>query len=272
MKRLHAVERAARVILSAVLLTATAACGAAHDSDSATKSSRLTGVARECNELAVKRMRETGRSYNAQRSGWDEKERLVHVWIGPHLFRVPEPYVNVVNTGYPAGTIGVSAVLVASMSDMKPHVSGAATDAGGVERHVHIRLACAPKLDYASTTHTASRTRDDYLRAYFGDVRSLEKVDVPALGLTGLKPKGASSTLYFPKDTTTSNVHGGALAFKCDEPYPPQRLKPRPLCVATFALRDGVAVEYLFPEHLLNEWHAGYRNVVRLLNSFLAEK
>ena len=246
-----------------LLLACTIANGAAANSGG---TPQLIGLERECYELTLKRIRETGRSYNTARSGFDEKDGVVNVWIGRYLFRIPAGYVNFVS-----GPPGISAVLVAVLPDMRVAKQPYAELIDGVEPQIYIRLSCAPGLEYARSDFTASRTRDDYIRTYFRSSPALQTLDVPALGLVGYKPNAGTSTLYFPKDPAITNAHGGALAFLCDEPYPPKTVAPRAVCMTRFSLRDGVEVDYRFPEHFMKYWEVGYRAAVRLLTSFLVE-
>ena len=217
-------------------------------------------------------MKRSGRTYDAQRAGLDERTGVVDVWIGRYLFKVPQDYVNVIGTGATHGTPGLSAILVATLPDMKIARKPFSELINGVDPSVQIWIKCDPVTDSARIKHTAARTRDEYLNSALGPPSKVSFAKLPELGLIAYKAASGSTTLFFPLDPAVKNRHGGEVAMECPEPYPPTRAAPRPLCFSTFALRDGVTVDYRFPEHFLKYWRSGHESLVRLLNSFLVEQ
>jgi hypothetical protein len=230
----------------------------------------LTGIEKQCNDAASQRIRATGRVYNSDRSGFNENTGMLDVWIGRYLFAVPASYVNMV---IPGGTPGISAVLVATLPDMKVAQAPSAGQVDGVDPLLQITLTCAADLEYATVVHAASETREKLLGRYLGFVErsKLTTHTVPDLHLIGYQATPSPLTVYFPADARVRNPHGGAVWFECLQPLT-SRPVHRAICVSSFVLREGVHVRLVLPQQFMKHWHRGYEGAVRLLESFVVEK
>jgi len=233
----------------------------------------LLGPAKECSERAWKKIRSTGREYNVDRRGYDEKTGLQNFWIGEWLFVLPKGYVADVGFGYRGDAPGISALLQLAMPDLTPQLKPGFALIEGVSPAVKIRISCN-YFDNANLTvrHAASISREDLLRKYLLQKKKIIEYPLPEFGLRGYAYDGGSRVLYLPTDPKVTNPHGGALGIFCDWLYPlPQRAPPSPQCSIYYVYRDGVSIDFQFPEHYLKYWRVSYERLLFLLNSFLVE-
>lgn len=258
------------------------ASGAANDRDKFRFMHELQGNQKICHERALKRIRETGRTYDAERLGWNEREGLFNIWIGEYLFKVPKDYVNIISGGYPDGTAGISALLVGAMPDLSPTPNKAYKQIEGFDPDLKravtfdpmtkIRLTCDPR---ATVSQTSKLSQSSILESYFlgSNGRKIIEQQLPEFGLVGYWQQRGARAIYFPADNRIRNPHGGVLALNCHDTYPPKRWPgARPECTTEFTLRDGVQVNFEIPEHYLKDWKTSYQKLLSLLNEFLVKE
>lgn len=242
--------------------------------DRPNKKTELVGNAKECSDRAWKKIKTTGRTYNVDRRGYDEKTNKTNIWIGDYLFLVPPDHVNLVGSGYPADAPGISALLVAAIPEMTPHPTRQFNLVDGVSPMTMIFITCNYHLNANLTIkHAVAATRESELKTRLRSHQKVIERPLPELGLIGYQDERGFDTLYFPMKPTVKNPHGGALAIRCDERFPLKtNTSSDPKCSIRFVYRDGVEVEFRFPEHYLMHWRVSYERLLAMLNSFLVEQ
>lgn len=239
------------------------------------KKPELVGIAKECSDRAWKKIKATGRSYNVDRRGYDENTGLQSFWIGEHLFILPKGYLADVGFGYAGDVPGVSALLELAMPDITPQRKPEFELINGVSPHTMIFLSCNYHHSANLTvSHAAAITRESELKQKLWlPEKKMNEYHLTEFGLVGYQNEGGFDTLYFPVNSSVKNPHGGALTIRCDQRFP---LNPNttasPKCSMRFVYRDGMGVEFRFPEHYLKHWRVSYERLLTRLNSFLVEQ
>lgn len=231
----------------------------------------LTGNAKECSDRAWKKIKATGRSYNVERRGYDEKTKQINMWIGDKLFVLPEGISADNGFGYPRNAPGISATIELRMPDMTHRINPDFQLIEEVSPSTITRISCITHGD-VSIKRAANRTREDSIK-YFAQNNNVLRHDVPELNLIGYSYPSGKPAIYFPKNTNITNPSDSVLAINCDEKYPPKRAdRPFPKCSVRYVYRDGIVVNFSFPEHYLKYWHVSYERLLKLLNSSLVEQ